>query len=76
MDVPKSKLGISEEGILDVVNVKCDPLLIGSLLAEPGFFPAYHMSKVNWITVALDDSVEDEKAKILLDMSFGLTSGK
>ena len=30
---------------IDVVNLKCDPLLIGSLRSEPGFFPAYHMNK-------------------------------
>ena len=70
MDVPKSKLGLQGDELLDVVNFKCDPLLIGSLREEPGFFPAYHMSKDSWITVALDDSVPDDKIKMLLDMSY------
>lgn len=34
------------------------------------------MSKTNWITVALDGSVSDDKIKMLLDMSFDLTSPK
>lgn len=34
MDVPKNKLGLRETDILEVVNFKCDPILIGSLLAE------------------------------------------
>lgn len=34
------------------------------------------MSKANWITVSLDGSVEDEKIKMLLDMSFNATAPK
>lgn len=76
MDVPKNKLGLQEEDILGIVNFKCDPILLGSLLNEKGFFPAYHMSKVSWISVALDGSVEDEEITMLLDMSFDATASK
>lgn len=77
MDVPKVKLGLQGEEVLQVVNFKCDPILIGSLLGEKGFFPAYHMSKASWITVALDGSVADDKImKLLLDMSFEATAPK
>ena len=34
------------------------------------------MSKANWITVALDGSVPDEKLKVLLDLSCELTATK
>ena len=54
MDVPKNKLGLQGTEILDVVDLKCDPILIGSLRKEAGYFPAYHMSKASWITVALE----------------------
>ena len=76
MDVPKNKLGVQEDDILDVVNFKCNPVLLGSLLNEKGFFPAYHMSKANWITVSLDGSITDDKIKMLLDMSFDATMPK
>lgn len=76
MDVPKAKLGLSEAGSLPVVNLKCDPIAIGSLLAKDGFFPAYHMSKGAWITVALDGSVAEEELKFLLGVSFDLTDVK
>ena len=76
MSVPKNKLGLHENHILDVVNVKCDPFTIGSLLGEPGFFPAYHMNKENWITISLDGSVADEKIKMLLDLSYNATISK
>lgn len=74
MRVPKSSLGLRGDGALDVVNLKCDPVLIGSFLMEPGFFPAYHMSKEHWITAALDGSVPDEKVKTLLDLSYSATA--
>ena len=76
MDVPKNKLGLQGEELLDVVNLKCDPILIGSLRGEPGFLPAYHMSKDNWITVTLDGSASDDKIKMLLDMSYQATAPK
>lgn len=76
MDVPKGKLGVPGDGVLDVVNLKCDPIMIGSLRCEKGFFPAYHMNKGSWITVSLDGSVADEKIKLLVDMSYDATAVK
>ena len=73
MDIPREKLGLSGVGILSVVNVKCDPRLIGSFREEPGIFPAYHMNKAHWLTIALDGSADGEKLKFLLDMSYELT---
>ena len=76
MDIPQNKLGLQGSDLLDVVNLKCDTLLIGSLRCEPGFFPAYHMNKDSWITVALDGSVSDDKIKMLLDASYDATTSK
>lgn len=76
MDVPKNKLGLVGTEPLDVVNLKCASILIGSLRKEPGIFPAYHMSKANWISVALDGSVPDEQIKMLLYMSYDATAPK
>ena len=76
MDISKSKLGFQSTDMIDVVNLKCDPILVGSLRSDAGIFPAYHMSKANWITVALDGSVPGEKLKMLLDLSYELTATK
>lgn len=73
LDIPKQKLGLPGNGIIDVLNVKCNPLLIASLQGTPGIYPAYHMNKASWLTLALDGSVDDEKIKGLLDMSYRLT---
>lgn len=73
MDIPRLRLGLHEGSKIDIVNLKCDPVLIGSLRMEKGIFPAYHMNKDKWISVALDGSIDDEQIKMLLDMSYELT---
>lgn len=74
--VRQDKLGLSGEEEIDVVNVKCDPMLIGSLRMRPGYHPAYHMNKEQWISIRLDGSVDREEIKRLIDLSFELTLGK
>ena len=76
MDIPKDRLGLPGDELVDVVNLKCDPILIGSLIQEDGFYPAYHMNKTYWITAALDETASDDKLKMVLDMSFDATSAK
>ena len=73
MYIPRNKLGLPGVEILSVVNVKCDPRLIGSFREEPGIFPAYHMNKAHWLTIALDGTADEGKLKFLLDMSYELT---
>ena len=75
MEIPREKLGLSG-GSIQVVNVKCDPRLIGSFREEPGIYPAYHMSKAHWLTLALDGTADPEQVKFLLDMSYELTKGR
>lgn len=75
MDVPKAKLGLSGEGSIDVVNLKCDPDLIQILRQQEGFFPAYHMNKIHWISVALD-CVNDDIIANLLAQSYALTEAR
>jgi predicted DNA-binding protein (MmcQ/YjbR family) len=76
MSIPGSKLRIPGDQTVDILNLKCDSLLIGSLCGEPGFYPAYHMNKETWVTAALDGSAEEERIKQLLHMSFHLTAPK
>ncbi len=45
MSVTEDRLGLKGDGILDIVNFKCEQALIGSLLGEEGFYPAYHMRR-------------------------------
>ena len=76
MDVSKNKLGLKGSGKIDIVNLKCDPIIGGSLRNGAGIFPAYHMNKENWVTVALDGSAPDDTIKMLLDISYDATVPK
>lgn len=73
LEVPRDKLGLPGTEPLDVLNLKCEPMLIELLRGETGIFPAYHMNKNSWISVALDGSAADEQIKMLLDMSYDAT---
>ena len=72
LEVPRCKVGLEGEGMVDILDVKCDPILIGSLLHERGFRPAYHMNKSSWIGLLLEGPVPPEDLFWLLDVSYGL----
>lgn len=83
MEVPRKRLGIDADCAdlqasvdVDILNVKCAPVLSGSLRMQPGILPAYHMNKENWISILLDGTVDVKQIFTLLDMSFELTAKK
>ncbi len=72
MDLSREKLGLPGAGIVDALNVKCDPVMSGSLRLQPGILPGYHMNKECWITILLDGTVDMEQVGILLDISYDM----
>ena len=70
LEVSADKLGLPEVGIIDVLNVKSDPLLIGSLRGQDGYFPAYHMNKEKWLSIQLGKPELDDAIKDLLSLSY------
>ena len=76
MRVLPERLGLSGEQTLDVMNVKCSTIMIGSLLSTKGFFPAYHMNKNHWISIVLDNSVSDDQIIPLLELSYDSVAPK
>ena len=68
LEVSADKLGLPETGIMDVLNVKSDPLLIGSLRGQDGYFPAYHMNKEKWLSIQLGKPELDDAIKDLLSL--------
>lgn len=76
MRIPWAKLVPGKEGSVDVMNLKSSPILIGTLLQEAGFYPAWHMNKSQWITAVLDGTAEEETLIPLVSMSYDLTAPK
>ena len=73
MDIPGKNLGLAGDENISVVNLKCDPRMIGAFREEPGIFPGWHMNKAHWLSVALDGTAADETIRFLVDMSYQLT---
>ena len=73
LEVPGTRLGLERPESVDILDVKCGPLLAGSLLGIPGILPAYHMNKSNWVNLLLDGSLPEEEIIRLLELSYDLT---
>lgn len=74
MDIRRETLGLDGEGVIGIMNVKCDPEMIDLLRMSKGYLPAYHMNKNHWITVLLDGTVPLDSIKQLIDESYALTA--
>ena len=76
MRVLPEKLGSAGNEPLDVMDIKCSTIMIGSLLSTKGFLPAYHMNKNHWISIILDGSVSDDQITPLLELSYDSVAPK
>lgn len=75
MKVSLQKLGKKENEVVDILDVKTDPLIREPMLRKKGVYVAYHMNKVHWLTIVLKE-IADDDLKFLLDLSFDLTKEK
>ena len=75
MRIPRSKLGLDSDEMVDVVNLKLPTEMFGSFGVEDGVYPAYHMNKLHWISVILQDA-PDDVIKFLVNVSFEATKTK
>ena len=74
MRIPWDKLEKGREGLVEAVNIKHDQ--VAHLLSKKGIYPAFHMNKRYWISVAFDDTLSDEIVLELIEKSWNLTSKK
>lgn len=70
MNLSGKTVHVSSETI-DILNVKLPSDQIEQLLKRSGFVPAYHMNKKHWITILLDDSLEDDEIMEYIVQSHG-----
>ena len=75
MDISASYLGIDDDHIITVVNLKAPRSMRDDLLREEGIYPAYHMNKQHWISLDLRKANE-KMLEVLIDMSFKATAMK
>ena len=58
---------------VDVINLKADENKTAFLHKIRGIYPAYHMNHRKWISVILDETLDDRDVMDLVDESFRLT---
>ncbi len=74
MNIPiGSLLHNKDKRPVDVINLKLDTDDAERIRSIPAVFPAFHMNHKLWISVVLDDTVQDEVVMALVDDSFRLT---
>ena len=74
MRISWNKLEKGREGQVEAVNLKHDQ--VADFLSHKGIYPAFHMNKRYWISVALDDTLSDEEVLELIETSWKLTFKK
>ena len=73
MNLDKSKLD-KGSGEVEIINIKLNASKIQTLLKQNGFYKAYHMSKTEWISIILNDTLDDNEIISLILESYNLVS--
>lgn len=56
-----------------IINLKCDPLLAVDLRSKyKEIVPGYHMNKIHWNSVMMNNNIQDDLLKEMIDMSYDL----
>lgn len=74
MNVPCSSLGIKSEEKVDIINLKNKPEIIEKIVDNKVYFKAYHMNKKYWFTIILNNNVDIEIVKTLMDESYEIVN--
>lgn len=75
MIITEDKLGIDSNKIIEVLDIRYQKEESQKIVDNKNIFPGYHMNKKSWITIKLDNTVETEKIKELIDNSYNLSLG-
>ena len=68
-----SLLKNGDRHMLNIMNVKIDTSKRDELYEIKGIYPAFHMNHKMWISIALDETISDDKIMKLIQGSFDLT---
>ena len=78
LDVEYNKL--QKDSLVDlkvkIINLKHVSSKISAITDNRNIFPAYHMNKNHWISVVLDNNIDIEYVKGLIELSYDLANNK
>lgn len=82
MNIDKSKLDGGSEAKesapseVEVLNLKLTADLVQTLLSQNGYYPSYHMKKPDWISLILDETIDDDQVMKLVEISHANSVGR
>jgi len=77
MNISYEKIDSEKSGMVDILNVKLEDILMRDYLVSlDGYYPGYHISRGNWISIVLDGTVPFEAVCELIDIGFSATASK
>ena len=78
LDVEYNKL--QKDSLVDskvkIVNLKHLSSEISTVIDNRNIFPSYHMNKNHWISIVLDNNIDIEYVKELIELSYNLVNNK
>lgn len=78
LDIEYNKL--KKDSLVDskvkIINLKHISSKISDITDNRNIFPAYHMNKNHWISVVLDNNIDIEYVKGLIELSYDLANNK
>ncbi|TLD83294.1 hypothetical protein LS70_006000 [Helicobacter sp. MIT 11-5569] len=71
--INKTQLGLQEEGLVEIVNLKLDPQDVLAFVDNKTYFKAWHMNKKHWISILLEgETLSLQELCRFLDESYAL----
>lgn len=70
LTVPKTKLGLDSNEIVEIIDLRLDPELMDTTVDRIKYFPGWHMNKKSWYTIILDGSVSTDEIRQRIDRSY------
>ena len=66
----KHKLGLKEDGIVEIIDLRIKPEDLDNLIDNKKYFPGYHMNKKHWNTVIVDGKISQHLLQRMIDESY------
>lgn len=76
LTVPENKIRGKSDKKIEIIDIMIQKEKINEIVDGINVFPGYHMNKKSWITIVLDNSLDNEKLFDLIDNSYNLSKNK
>lgn len=75
LTVQGHKLGLNTPDIVEIIDLRMNITQAELILANPHYYPGWHMNKKHWFTVVLDGTITDKELQKRICQSYQLAVG-